>query len=385
MAKSTIIGNATITSSSNGSLLSVEGDWVLSQYPQLIEIVKKLAPSVDTNTQVDVSKLGAFDTAGANLLYDLIGKDKLGKILSEGDKHFSPERLALFETVFNTINQNNDAPAAPPREKQNTLIHVIEGIGGGVATLGSHTVDLITFTGETLHHAFNTIPRPKTWRTTSLIANIEKTGFDAVPIITLLNFLVGAVVAFLGARVLTDFGAGLYTVDLVTFSFLREFGVLLTAIIVAGRTASAFTAQIGSMKSNEEIDAIKVLGLEPFELLVLPRVFALLISLPILTFIAMMAGILGGMMVCAISLDISPTLFLSIFNNDVALRHFFIGMAKAPIFAFLVAIIGCQEGLKVSGSAESVGHHTTSAVVQSIFVVILIDAIAAMFCMEMKW
>ena len=385
MASSATTGNATISSSASGSLLLIEGDWVLGQYPKLIGVVKNLAPKVQTNTQIDVSKLGAFDTAGANLLFDLIGKDKLSQILSEGAKHFTPERLALFETVFNTINQNNAVPTPPSLEKPNTLVHVVEGIGWGMSSLWGNTVDLITFTGATLHHAFSTMFRPKTWRTTSLIANIEKTGFDAVPIITLLNFLVGAVVAFLGARVLTDFGAGLYTVDLVTFSFLREFGVLLTAIIVAGRTASAFTAQIGSMKSNEEIDAIKVLGLEPFELLVLPRVFALLISLPILTFIAMMAGILGGMMVCAISLDISPTLFLSIFNNDVALRHFFIGMAKAPIFAFLVAIIGCQEGLKVSGSAESVGRHTTSAVVQSIFVVILIDAIAAMFCMEMKW
>ena len=384
MTNPTMLGNAQMTTLESGDLLSIEGDWILGQYPRLVEIVKNLSTKINDKTQVDVSKLGAFDTAGANLIYDLIGKDKLSQILAKGTQHFTPERLALFETVFNTIVKNNEAPS-PVVVKENSYTQIVERIGLGVATFASHTLDLITFTGATLHHAYNTIPNPKTWRTTSLIANIEKTGFDAVPIIALLNFLVGAVVAFLGARVLTDFGAGLYTVDLVTFSFLREFGVLLTAIIVAGRTASAFTAQIGSMKSNEEIDAIKVLGLEPFELLVLPRVLALLVALPILTFIAMMAGILGGMMVCAVSLDISPTLFLSIFNNDVALRHFFIGMAKAPIFAFLIAIIGCQEGLKVSGSAESVGRHTTSAVVQSIFVVILIDAIAAMFCMEMKW
>jgi phospholipid/cholesterol/gamma-HCH transport system permease protein len=377
-------GSAQVIVTTTGTRLSIEGDWVLSHYSELATLVKTLSPQINLQTDIDISKLGAFDTAGADLLYDLLGKENLGAILKEGDKYFPPERLALFKTVYDTI-LNDAATELPAEQKPNSLTHFVEGVGEGMATFADHSIELITFIGATLQHGYQSVINPKSWRTTSLIANIEKTGFDAVPIIALLNFLVGAVVAFLGARVLSDFGASLYTVDLVTFSFLREFGVLLTAIIVAGRTASAFTAQIGSMKANEEIDAIRVLGLEPFELLVLPRVFALLIALPILTFIAMMAGILGGMMVCAISLDISPTLFLSIFNNDVALKHFFIGMAKAPIFAFLVAVIGCQQGLKVTGSAESVGEHTTSAVVQSIFVVIVIDAIAAMFCMEMKW
>lgn len=173
--------------------------------------------------------------------------------------------------------------------------------------------------------------------------------------------------------------------DLIAFSFLREFGVLLTAIIVAGRTASSFTAQIGSMRANEEVDAIRVLGLDPIELLVLPRVSALMLALPMLTFVAMVSGIAGGMLVCAAKLDISPVMFLSVVENDVSVRHFIIGMAKAPIFAFLIGIIGCLEGFRVSGSAQSVGEHTTSAVVQSIFIVIVVDAVAALFCMEMGW
>src|SRR5690606_9552083 len=168
-------------------------------------------------------------------------------------------------------------------------------------------------------------------------------------------------------------------------SFLREFGVLLTAILLAGRTASAFTAQIGSMKANEELDAIRTLGLDPVELLVLPRVFALLVAPPLLTFIAMLCGMLGGMLVCAVSLDIPPSLYLSIIQNGVDLKHFLVGMAKAPIFAFLIAVIGCLEGFQVEGSAQSVGEHTTSSVVQSIFVVILVDALAALFLMEMGW
>jgi phospholipid/cholesterol/gamma-HCH transport system permease protein len=214
---------------------------------------------------------------------------------------------------------------------------------------------------------------------------LERTALDAVPIVALLTFLVGAVVAFLGATVLAAFGASIFTVDLVAYSFLREFGVLLTAIIVAGRTASSFTAQIGSMRANEEIDAIRVLGLDPIELLVLPRVAALLLALPMLTFVAMVSGIVGGMLVCVLKLDISVTMFLSVIENNVGLRHFFVGMAKAPIFAFLIGVIGCLEGFRVSGSAQSVGEHTTSAVVQSIFIVIVVDAVAALFCMEMGW
>jgi phospholipid/cholesterol/gamma-HCH transport system permease protein len=238
------------------------------------------------------------------------------------------------------------------------------------------------FTLEALAHG---LLRPRCWRVTSVAAQIETTGLNAVPIICLLNFLVGAVVAFLGATVLAEFGATIYTVNLVTFAFLRELAVLLTAILMAGRTASTFTAELGSMKVNEEIDATRVLGLSPVNLLVLPRVLALLVSLPILTFLAMIAGILGGAVVCAFHLNISFVMFLNIFHDQIELRHFLVGMSKAPVFAFVIAVIGCLEGMKVSGSALSVGQHTTASVVHSIFVVILLDAVAALFFMEMEW
>ena len=192
-------------------------------------------------------------------------------------------------------------------------------------------------------------------------------------------------VAFLGATVLEDFGATIYTVDLVAFSFLREFGVLLAAILLAGRTASAFTAQIGAMKVNEELDAIRTLGLNPVELLVVPRVLAMMFSLPILTFIGMISGMVGGAVVCAVALDIPPSQFIAIVERDIALKHFLVGLGKAPVFAFLIAVIGCLEGFKVAGSAQSVGEHTTSSVVQSIFMVILLDSVAALFFMEMGW
>jgi phospholipid/cholesterol/gamma-HCH transport system permease protein len=192
------------------------------------------------------------------------------------------------------------------------------------------------------------------------------------------------VVAFLGATVLREFGATIYTVDLVAYAFMRELGVLLAAILLAGRTASAFTAQIGSMKVNEELDALKVHGMSAIELLVIPRLLALLITLPLLGFVAILAGIAGGALVSVLTLDISLTRFIAIVQ-EVPVKHLLLGLSKAPFFAILIALIGCLEGFKVAGSAQSLGEHTTSAVVQSIFVVILVNAIAAMFFMEMGW
>ena len=277
-------------------------------------------------------------------------------------------------------------PSVPAVGAQGSALgDVLADTGEAMVAFWRHLAGITGFIGLILETGLRVAVQPRRWRMTSLVANLERTGLDAVPIIALLTFLIGAVVAFLGATVLQNFGASIFTVDLVAYSFLREFGVLLTAIIVAGRTASSFTAQIGSMRANEEIDAIRVLGLDPVELLVLPRVYALLIALPMLTFVAMVSGMVGGMLVSATTLDISPVLFLSRIQDNVGLIHFWVGMAKAPIFAFLIAVIGCLEGFRVQGSAQSVGEHTTSAVVQSIFVVIVVDAVAALFCMEMGW
>ena len=214
---------------------------------------------------------------------------------------------------------------------------------------------------------------------------MEQVGLDAVPLVFVLNFLVGAVIAFLGANVLRDFGATIFVVELVNISFLREFAVLLTAIVLAGRTASAFTAQIGAMKSREEVDAMRTIGLDPVDVLVIPRVTALIVMLPLLTFIAMVAGLLGGLTVGALSLDIPPQAYLARMEQTMEIRHFFVGMAKAPIFAVVIALIGCLEGLQVKGTAQSVGERTTSAVVQCIALVIVLDAMAAMWFMYMDF
>ncbi|MBN8482631.1 MAG: ABC transporter permease, partial [Xanthomonadales bacterium] len=285
----------------------------------------------------------------------------------------------LIEAVARAGNAH--APAAP---RTNGFADRIAHIGAALESFWNDTLALVGFIGLVLAAGARMLMSPRRWRITSTVFHIEQTGFNALPIVSLLCFLVGAVVAFLGATVLKDFGASVYTVELVGYSFLREFGVLLTAIMVAGRSGSAFTAQIGSMKAREEVDAIRTLGLDPVDVLVMPRIVALLVSLPVLTLVGMLAGILGGAAVCALALDISPTMFITRLHETTDARHFWVGMAKAPVFAFLIAATGCLEGFKVSGSAESVGTHTTSSVVQSIFVVILVDALAAIFFMEIN-
>ncbi|WP_445939427.1 MlaE family ABC transporter permease [Pseudomonas sp.] len=361
--------------------LRIGGDWTLPHYASLEAEVLALRGTLNSAASIDLQDLGALDTAGAALLVELLGSQRLAQLANDAPG-LASERRALLQAVGSAIA---DAGDAQPAKRIPAWREFFGQIGQAVEELWQQGVALLGFIGMTLATMSALLLRPGRWRITSLVAHLQQSGLNAVPIVALLTFLVGAVVAFLGATVLADFGASIYTVDLVAFSFLREFGVLLTAILMAGRTASAFTAQIGSMKANEEIDAIRTLGLSPMELLVLPRVFALLIALPILTFIAMLSGILGGAVVCALSLDISPAMYLAMLQENIALKHFVVGMAKAPVFAFLIAVIGCLEGFKVTGSAQSAGERTTSSVVQSIFVVIVLDALAALFLMEMGW
>ncbi|HLW04896.1 MAG TPA: ABC transporter permease [Azoarcus sp.] len=358
-------------------VIRILGDWTLPHYAALAQQVADARPDDTQEETPDLSALGALDTAGARLLYKLLGPQGIETALAD----LPPERRALLATVVRA----QSAGDTPPNEPGYRFGDLFARIGQATLNFRDHAIGLCGLIGLTLETFVRVLLQPRRWRVTSFAAHLEDTALDAVPIVALLTFLVGAVVAFLGATVLTDFGATAFTVDLVAFSFLREFGVLLAAILVAGRSSSAFAAQIGSMRANEEIDAIRVQGLSPIELLVLPRVLALVVALPLLTFIAMMSGFVGGMLVCAFALDISPTAFFATIESDVPVGHFLFGMAKAPIFAFLIALIGCNEGFKASGSAQSVGKHTTSAVVQSIFIVILIDALAALFAMEMGW
>ncbi len=370
------------TLSADNAVLHLQGDWTLPHYARLEALMAQLAPRIHAATVVDVSALGAVDTAGAQLLYQLLGEARLQALASEPSS-LPAERRALMQAVAQALSHTQTAAVAP--RKRTGFADGLESLGRLSLAGWQHVIGLLGFAGLVLESMARIALRPARWRITSLVANLDQTTLRAVPIVALMNFMVGAVVAFLGATVLRSFGASIFTVHLVAFPFLREFGVLLAAILVAGRTASAFAAQIGSMRANEEVDAIRVQGMDPAEMLVIPRLLALLLGLPMLTLIAMLAGIFGGMVVCATALDISMQQFLAIMQEQVPPLHFYLGMGKAPVMAFMIALIGCFEGFKVGGSAQSVGEHTTSAVVQSIFTVILIDALAALFFMEMDW
>ncbi|HZH44634.1 MAG TPA: ABC transporter permease [Lysobacter sp.] len=271
----------------------------------------------------------------------------------------------------------------PPAKRDYGVYAALGRLGEAVTENGREIRALVGFLGEVLVKMLRLFREPSRFRATATVFHMEQVGLDATPLVALLCFLVGAVIAFLGSNILRDFGATIFVVELVSISFLREFGVLLTAIILAGRTASAFTAQIGAMKSREEIDAIRTLGLDPVDLLVIPRLLALLVMLPLLTFIAMVFGLLGGLTVGAYGLDIPPPQYLARMQDTMELRHFLVGLAKAPVFAVVIGLIGCLEGLQVQGTAQSVGERTTSSVVQTISLVIVLDAFAAIWFMEM--
>ncbi|MGH8124637.1 MAG: MlaE family ABC transporter permease [Rhodanobacteraceae bacterium] len=364
------------------NVLRFTGDWTLPHFAQLEAQLDALKPRLPETPDVDFNDIGRIDTTGAGLIAVALGPKCL-QWLAEHDRDVPHELRGLLDLVSEAVAEIYAHRPPPPRNFG--FVDMLADVGDNVVHLGKLTAKLLAFVGITLETLVRTLWRPRRWRMTSLVAHIEQTGLHAVPIVVLLSFLIGAVIAFLGATALRQYGASVFTVELVSYAFLRELAVLLTAIILAGRTASAFTAQIGAMKVGEEVDAMRSMGLDPVELLVLPRVIAVMIVMPLLTFLAMLAGIVGGGLVCWFALDITPNMFLSVFQANTPLYYLWLGLAKAPIFAFLIAVIGCLEGFKVQGSAQSVGERTTSSVVQSIFMVIVVDAVAALFFMEMKW
>lgn len=351
--------------------LLVSGDWTFRKAERLLVLIAGTGKGIQT---VDARAVTRLDASGSKLLLSMMAR--LG--LPATALAAKPEHATLIDAVRNAGAPLPDAPPAGT-----PLYRILESIGRWVANAYWNILVFLDFLGRTLLSLMESLFNPRHWRVTSIVFHMQAVGLNAVPLVMLLSFMVGAVVAFLGATVLSEFGAQLWVVELVGVAFFREFGVLLTAILLAGRTASAFTAQIGSMKSGEELDAIRTMGLDPIELLVLPRLKALLLTLPLLTFLATMAGLLGGMAVCVWHLDISPEMFIGRLQNELSPRHFWVGMSKAPIFAMVIGLIGCLEGFKVKNNAQSVGEHTTSSVVQSISLVILLDALAAMFFMEL--
>lgn len=362
------------------SVLALRGDWTVDTIAGLERGLAEVSEKLKVGAVVDVSSLGRFDVAGAYLI------DRTFRESAAGDK----VRIAIRGEHTNAMRllqaarKSYAGPAPPPRHFQG-LKGFFDLTGRAMVSIADEIVETVGFFGETLVTIGKQIVNPRLVRPVSIVNVMEKAGLNALPIVMLLSFFIGMVVAYLGARILADFGATVFVVELVAISMLREFGVVITAVILAGRTNSSFTAEIGAMKMRQEIDAMRVIGISPMDALVVPRVIAMLLMTPILTFAAMMAGMFGGVLVCWGALDISPAMFLGRFQEVVPAQHFWVGFVKAPAFALVLAVIACKQGLSVGGDVGSLGSRVTTSVVQGIFMVILMDAIFALWFLEMDW
>jgi phospholipid/cholesterol/gamma-HCH transport system permease protein len=331
--------------------------------------LKALDPS--TLRRIDLSSVSRLDTAGAWVLLSLNRGAETGQIAFTGAS-------AEAESLLNSVQQALPKPEAPPAH-DNSFSAWLGRFGQRVYSGLMFLRALTGYLGIFLHRLARAIRHPSEFKLTSLVHHCEEVGLKAVPIVALMAFLIGVVLAFQGSTQLRQFGAEVFVVDLIAISILRELGILLTAIIVAGRTASAFTAAIGSMKMREEIDAMRTLGLDPGMNLFVPRILALLIMLPILGLIANIAGLFGGALMAWIDLGISPAMFTTRLVEGTAVSHVFVGLVKAPVFAMIIGVVGCHAGMQVQSNAESLGRMTSNAVVTAIFAVIVADAVFSIF------
>jgi phospholipid/cholesterol/gamma-HCH transport system permease protein len=350
-------------------VLLVSGDWTVWTIASVEEGLRNTR--ISPEAILDVTDLQHIDTSGAYLIDRAFGAlDGVDEPIEMRGAHPTIERLLG--------KVRKASPAAPPDPiRQPGLIALLDRAGRGAVNAWDEFLGLLSFIGETMATLGRLAVNPRRIRIRSVVAIMEDVGLDALPIVCFLSFFIGLVIAFIGANLLAMFNASVFTVELVGIGMMREFGAVLTAILLAGRTDSAFTAQIGAMKMRQEIDAMRTIGLDPMEALVAPRLIALLIMTPLLTFAATIAGISGGMMAAWGAMDISPAMFMTRFQEVIAPINFWVGMIKAPVFALVIAMVGCRQGMLVEEDVVSLGRRTTSAVVQAIFLVIAIDAMFA--------
>ena len=361
---------ATLKTESAGSLvLTAAGEWLVATAVDLDRRLHALDLPEHQRVTIDLAGVHRIDSAGAWLLlrteHDLSARGNTVEL-----RNLAPSFAPLIDQVRSA---GFVPPATHPRPAHHTLTGFVGRIGEISVGLGTRAYSILGFFGLVFATAFRMLRHPRRVGMTPVVAQMELTGVNALPIVGLLTFLIGVVIAYQGADYLRFYGLESYTVQLTAASILRELGVLLTAIIIAGRSGSAFTAQIGTMRVNEEIDAMRSIGLDPIEVLVLPRLLALLLTLPMLTLFANFMGILGGGLMAWARLGIGVPEFLDHLST-LAPWSYWIGMLKSPCFAVIIALIGCYEGFQVSGSAESVGRLTTLSVVEAIFLVIVTDA-----------
>ncbi len=351
-------------------LLAAGGCWNLSAASTLSTALAAvtLGPTPPGRIKLDLGRLEALDTVGALLLRQF--RDRLTR---QGHPvavvNVRSEHIALLDAVWRAV----DAPPVQAPERR-PLREWVEQVGRGSIKALHGSYALISYFGLVIAALVRVLIHPRRLRTTALVYHMDHTGLRCLPILGLLSFLIGVVLAYQGAEQLRRLAAEIYVVNLLGLSILREIGILITAIIVAGRSGSAFTAQIGTMKVNQEIDAMRTLGLDPIEMLVVPRILALMLVMPLLAFFANMVALLGGATMNYILLDINFYQFVNQMRIPIDFWDAMVAMIKAPVFALVIAMVGCYEGLLVSGSAESVGLRTTKSVVESIFLVIVLNA-----------
>ncbi|MEH3144518.1 MAG: MlaE family lipid ABC transporter permease subunit [Methylobacterium frigidaeris] len=349
------------------------GRWTADQGPAVEAAADALLRAgADGRVLIDLSGLERLDTLGAWVLEraraDL---ERAGRHVAYGGA--APEHRILLREV------GYREPEAPPARRRRSPLDPVEGLGGGVRRLGGEFLAGIAFLGEVVAGCLRVLARPRTFRGAALVNQMQQIAFNGTPIIMLIAFLVGCIVTQQGIIQLQRFGAQTFVVNMIGILTLRELGVLLTSIMVAGRSGSAFTAEIGSMRMREEVDALRVMGLDPIEILIVPRILALMLSLPLLAFLADLAALTGGALTSLLYGGLSIDAFLSRLQNVITFRHVAIGLIKAPFMALVIGIIASIEGFAVAGSAESLGRHVTASVVKSIFMVIVLDGLFAVF------
>jgi phospholipid/cholesterol/gamma-HCH transport system permease protein len=355
--------------------LAAGGRWLVSSAAvldrRLTSLGDAMPPRASRTIRIDCAQIAALDTVGAWLVL------RLKAALGQKGAHVSIENLApRFAPLLTQAEKFRPVmpSARPARYRGEGPVGWLARFGALVLGALDHIVDMLGFFGQLSLSVWDVMRHPRRFRFISFVSHVQRTGVTALPIVGLLSFLIGIVIAYQGAAQLRYYGAEIFTVNLLGVGYLRELGVLMTSIIVAGRSGSSFTAEIGTMRVNEEVDAMTTIGLDPVEVLVLPRLAALVVSLPLLTFYANMTGLIGGAVICDTALGIPLPLFLQQLRPAIVGWTFWLGILKAPFFAICIAMIGCREGLRVGRSAESVGRLTTLSVVESIFLVIVFDA-----------
>ncbi len=361
---------AAAISQSTAQDIALSGSWTARSIGGIEHQSESVHASAGTGVVADGARIEALDTAGAWMLHKLLARLRdAGVVVTV--RGLSAEHARLLDGVVQHLAELAKAPApAPPEPAQ-----LLERVGRTTHEAFEQALALLGFIGETSLALGACIAQPARLRWRPILYNIRSAGFDALPIVGLLSFLLGIVVAYQAADQLRRYGANIFVADLVGLSMLREFAPLITAIIIAGRSGSAYAAQIGTMAVTEEIDAMRTLAVDPLELLVLPKVIALVIALPLLTVFADLLGVVGGMIMARVQLGVSFNEFLDRFAKAISITSYLIGIGKAPVFAAIIVVVGCFQGMRTRGGAESVGRQTTRSVVQSIFLVIVADAL----------